>query len=93
MMDERQTMMLQIQQLGFTLVDLNLYLDTHPMDKMALASYNTFHAQYHQMMMNYNMKYGPMMNFGHAPGGEEQFLWVNSPWPWQRDANVALPRG
>jgi spore coat protein JB len=92
-MDDRQAMILQIQQVGFTLVDLNLYLDTHPMDKMVLMSYNTFHDQYHKMMMDYSMKYGPLMNFGHAPGGMEEFMWVNSPWPWQKDANTALYGG
>jgi spore coat protein JB len=88
-----QEMILQIQQIGFTLVDLNLYLDTHPMDMVALMNYNTLQKQYHELMMAYNAQYGPLMNFGHAPGGMNQFLWVNSPWPWQKDANMAFYRG
>lgn len=92
-MDDRSAMILQLQQIGFVLVDLNLYLDTHPMDKVALMNYNTLHDQYQKLMMQYNMTYGPLMNFGHAPGGMEQFLWVNSPWPWQKDANMASYRG
>jgi spore coat protein JB len=92
-MNDRQAMLLQIQQLGFVLVDLNLYLDTHPTDKMALMNYNTFSDQYRELMMKYNMTYGPLMGFGHAQGGMDQFLWVNSPWPWQKDANAASCRG
>jgi spore coat protein JB len=92
-MDERSAMILQIQQIGFSLVDLNLYLDTHPTDKVALMNYNTLHEQYNGLMMQYNMTYGPLMGFGHAPGGMEEFLWVNGPWPWQKDANLAFYRG
>ena len=92
-MDEMQRMMLQLQQLQFMLVDLNLFLDTHTMDRMALAQYNTLHKQYMDMMMSFNMKYGPMMNFGHAPGGMDSFMWPMSPWPWQRSANVPPMRG
>ena len=33
-------LMLRIQALEFTAVDLNLYLDTHPCDARALADYN-----------------------------------------------------
>jgi spore coat protein JB len=91
-MNDMQAMILEIQQVGFVLVDLNLYLDTHPGDGVALANYNTLSKQYQDMMMNYNMKYGPIVNFGHQMGGTDSFLWVNSPWPWQKDANTAFYR-
>ena len=89
-MNEMQTMQLQIQQWQFTLVDLNLYLNTHPMDKMALNTYNTLYMQFHELVAAYNTKFGPLMNFGHNPGGAEQFMWVNSPWPWQQAANATI---
>ena len=55
-MDEKLMMTLHIQQIGFMLVELNLYLDTHPTDRMALSNYNMLSRQYHQMMMDYTMK-------------------------------------
>lgn len=88
-----QMMILQIQQVGFTLVDLNLYLNTHPNDMVALMNYNTLHKQYRELMMAFEAQYGPLMNFGHSPGGTDQFMWINSPWPWQTDANMAFYRG
>ncbi len=89
-MSEMQAMRLQIQQWQFTLVDLNLYLNTHPMDKMALITYNTLAKQLHELIMAYNTKFGPIMGFGHAEGGVEEFLWIKSPWPWQQAANTTL---
>jgi spore coat protein JB len=91
-MDDMQAMILEIQQIGFVLVDLNLYLDTHSSDGIALANYNTLVQQYKELMMSYCAKYGPLMGFGHSPGGTDTFLWVNSPWPWQKDANTAYYR-
>lgn len=92
-MDDMQAMILEIQQVGFVLVELNLYLDTHANDKVALMNYNTLSQQYKDLMMNYYQKYGPLMGFGHMPGGTESFLWVNSPWPWQKEANPAYYGG
>ena len=93
-MDEKLMMTLQLQQMGFMLVELNLYLDTHPTDRMALANYNMMHTQYHQMMMDYSTRFGALMNFGHSPAGTESFNWINGPWPWQRAANpTPVPRG
>lgn len=91
-MDDRQNMVLQIQQIGFLLVDLNLYLDTHPTDRTALAQYNMLHQQYSDLMKAYYAKFGPLMNFGLAPGGMDEFMWVHGPWPWQREANPVLAR-
>jgi spore coat protein JB len=93
-MDEKLMMTLHIQQIGFMLVELNLYLDTHPTDRMALSNYNMLSRQYHQMMMDYTMKFGALMNFGHSEAGADSFNWISGPWPWQRGANpTSVPRG
>ncbi len=93
-MDEKLMMTLHIQQIGFMLVELNLYLDTHPTDRMALSNYNMLSRQYHQMMMDYTMKFGALMNFGHSEAGTDSFNWISGPWPWQRGANpTSVPRG
>ena len=36
MMPNKRAMMLELQQLSFSLVDLNLFLDTHPNDQEAI---------------------------------------------------------
>ena len=41
----REAALLELQQLSFSLVDLNLYLDTHPHDTEALAYYNKARAE------------------------------------------------
>ena len=72
----------KIQELSFSLVELNLYLDTHPGCQKALELYNRYSAQLKSLREEYNMKYGPLMNFGTCPS-PDSFSWVNSPWPWE----------
>ncbi len=72
----------KIQELSFTLVELNLYLDTHPNCLRALALYNKYSSELKALREEYAAKYGPLMNFGTCPAGDS-FSWVNSPWPWE----------
>ena len=72
----------KIQELSFTLVELNLYLDTHPDCRQALELYNRYSDELAQLRAEYVAEYGPLMNFGTCPAGNS-FSWVNSPWPWE----------
>lgn len=77
-------LLLKIQELEFTAVDLNLYLDNHPMNKQALIDYNKITQQLNECKMAYEAKYGPLTNFGYAPS-QYPWRWVAEPWPWEMD--------
>ncbi|NLL70682.1 MAG: spore coat protein CotJB [Epulopiscium sp.] len=81
-MNEREKLLRQIQQLHFATVDLNLYLDTHPMCQQALMQYNRYTQELLQLRRMYEMKYGPLSNFGYAPS-QYPWQWVTEPWPWE----------
>ncbi|ANY66197.1 cotJB protein [Paenibacillus sp. BIHB 4019] len=74
--------LLELQQLDFGLLELNLYLDTHPHDHHALQQFNYLAQQRMQCAQQFEMKYGPLMNYGHSFSGYP-FQWPNTPWPWQ----------
>lgn len=71
----------RIQELEFTAIDLNLFLDTHPECMEALMEYNRCASQLEQLKKIYEMKYGPLLNFGFSPS-QYPWKWVNEPWPW-----------
>lgn len=71
----------EIQALEFVLVELNLYLDTHPDDKRALREYNTYGKQLEKYRTQYEAIYGPLSNFGMSPS-QYPFRWIEEPWPW-----------
>lgn len=74
--------LLNLQALEFTLVDLNLYLDTHPWDQRALADYNTTALQYQACRQQYERAYGPLANYGYSLS-QAPWRWAVDPWPWE----------
>jgi spore coat protein JB len=78
----RETLTKKLQEVGFMLVELNLFLDTHPNDKKAIELYNTYSMQQAELRKEYAQKYGPLLNFGNQEV-DDNFSWVNSPWPWE----------
>ena len=82
-----RTALLELQQLSFSLVDLNLFLDINPDNQQAVDDYNQLFEQYWEAKANYELQYGPMNNFGHCPA-TYPWSWINDPWPWERGGNV-----
>lgn len=78
----RENLLLKIQELEFALVDLNLFLDTHPENQRALMDYNMYTNDLMQLRSVFEMQYGPLTNFGYAPS-QYPWRWLESPWPWE----------
>lgn len=76
------SLLLELQTIDFVLVELTLYLDTHPNDAAALQQFNQFAELRKKAAQHFESKYGPLMQFGHSisPG---TWQWRESPWPWQ----------
>lgn len=71
----------ELQALGFALHELALYLDTHRDDKEALELYRQYQTIYHESMMEYGRKCGPMSHT--MPTDQEGYAWLDDPWPWE----------
>jgi spore coat protein JB len=72
----------QLQKVDFALVELTLYLDTHPTDMQSVQQFNQLVQRRQQIAGEFEMKYGPLLQFGHSYS-RFPWQWVNSPWPWQ----------
>ncbi len=72
----------ELQTIDFVLVELNLYLDTHPNDAQALQQYNHYSIIRSRVARDYEMRYGPLQNFGHSCSSYP-WKWAEAPWPWQ----------
>ena len=79
-MTERETMLNKIQELEFALVELNLFLDSHPDCENALRYYSELLAKHVQQVEAYQEKYGPLTAAGNTGSRWE---WVVTPWPWE----------
>ncbi|HEY0828181.1 MAG TPA: spore coat protein CotJB [Bacilli bacterium] len=72
----------ELQAVDFVLVELNLYLDTHPQDSQALQQYNQHVQRRQQLAYQYEMNFGPLLHFGHSYS-KQPWQWNHTPWPWQ----------
>ena len=80
-MADRNELLMQIMQCGFILVDINLYLDTHPHDEQALLYFNCYAQQLAVLKQRYVENFGPIENFGGSTS-EEYWKWAEQSFPW-----------
>lgn len=76
-------MLRELQELEFALVELNLYLDTHPCDESALNTFNNLAERYEKARKAYEERFGPLVNFGHSGPVRAPWQWIEEPWPWE----------
>ncbi len=65
--------------IDFVLVELNLYLDTHPHDYTAITQFNENAEKSMRLKIDFEQKYGPLMNFGRSYSNYP-FNWVDTPY-------------
>ncbi len=78
---DQARMLRYIQELGFAIDDVVLYLDTHPKDEDALMYYEKYKKMYREASKEYAQYYGPLVN--ENVNTENGWAWVKGPWPWE----------
>ena len=78
--DNRRTMMERIKSLNFAIIELGLYLDTHPDDEKALCLHRKYCKEYRELTDKYQKVYGPLT----IKFPCNKWRWLEEPWPWER---------
>ncbi len=86
---DRDAILRELTALDFMLVDLQLFLDTHPDDTEALNRYNAILAQANTLREQYESICGPLYSF--RSFNRCSWEWFRDPWPWQYSFNFNLP--
>lgn len=81
-MNDQECKLKDLMALDFKLYDLQLYLNTHPFDKEALALYQDVADEAEVARAEYEEKYGPLKAVNAATDCE--WLWIKNSWPWER---------
>lgn len=79
---EYYKMLEELQVLDFVIVELTLYLDTHPGDHDAIQQYNLFTQQRKKAKKEFEKQFGALTSFGYSYS-QAPWDWKNAPWPWQ----------
>lgn len=77
---KRREMMMQIRELDFAIIELGLYLDTHPDDEKALCLHREYCKKVKDLKDKYQKVYGPLSIYYPC----NKWRWLEEPWPWER---------
>ena len=79
------TPLAELQALEFVVLELALYLDTHPEDAEAFTLFRQYAAMEKAAKAAYESKFGPLTKS--AAASCEKYRWLQDPWPWNYQQN------
>lgn len=80
---QREEMLMKIKELNFAVVELGLYLDTHPEDQRALCLHRKYAKELKDLKDKYQKVYGPLTIYFPC----NKWRWLEEPWPWEGGMN------
>lgn len=83
--DLEETPMTEMMAIDFVVDELELYLDTHALDREAFVIYQTMLAMQQEARERYLRMCGPIQQTDQL--GMDRYVWLDSPWPWEFTRN------
>ena len=80
-MSNKDQMLKDISIVDFVLVELMLYLDTHPFDRNAMDYFNHYSKMKNQMIKEFSQKYFPLTK--DLAESNKEWRWGAAPLPWE----------
>lgn len=77
--------LVELQALEFVVLELALYLDTHPEDTEAFEVFKQYAAMERSGKATYESKFGPL--FKENAATDATYRWLQEPWPWNYQQN------
>lgn len=81
-MTEREMMLRRISSIDFAIVELHLYLDTHPNSEDVKRKLSEYEEKSRELVSEYEKKYGSIVSGQTSGNGWD---WISNPWPWDND--------
>ena len=86
---ERDNLLETLTTLDFMLVDLALFLNTHPDESEALAEYNKVACEADRVRACYEKMFGPLCSY-RSKNQAQTWIWPCDPWPWSVEGNFNI---
>lgn len=84
---EQEKLLHDISILDFIVVELNLYLDTHPQDRNAMEYFKHYNRMNNHAKQEYSAKYGPLAISLADSDNCGDWQWALSSMPWEGGCN------
>lgn len=82
----KQMMLRRLSSIHFALVELNLFLDTHPYNKEALMAFKEYENKFKALLKDYQQHFGPIT--ARETIDNTEWDWIKGPWPWESDKEM-----
>jgi len=83
MRNNRQHLLEEIMKVDFALLDLRLFLNTHPNCPQALSHFHNLTKESTDLKKDFETNFGPLC--GKSDTDEHRYNWIDTPWPWQNE--------
>ena len=81
--NEREEMLMYLDELCFAAHDISLYLDIYPKDKDMIEAFANYNKEANKVMEQYQKMYGPLV-VNSETNTVYPWAWDNQPWPWEK---------
>lgn len=79
---ERRRLLNDIGKADFVLIELNLYLDTHPYDQQAMETFRQYSQIKSSLVKEFTEKFGPLV-LSCVDMDNREWKWATQDWPWE----------
>lgn len=69
----------------FAILDLQMFLDTHPNDLKSLGLIKEYREKLAPLVEEYEDKFGPLVK---SSAAANQWNWLKNPWPWNNEEDM-----
>ena len=76
---EKEKLLCKVRELAFTVHELNLFLDSHPHNRMALRYFRKYNDELKKVTALYEEAYGPLT--AKSDSTCDKWVWIKRPWP------------
>ena len=83
-MNEKNMMRKSIDSLCFSILETELFLDTHPYDQKALHMLREYRRRKREAIAVYESRFGKYIVTTDDVPATDRWSWIDSPWPWER---------
>ena len=81
----RTRLLQEINEVSFAVVDILLFLDTHPCDKKAMEFYRNAASRRRELMTLYAREFGPLTVDDALESEGDTWKWMEQPFPWEQE--------
>ena len=81
-MSDRERLLRRIAAYDFAIVELQIFLDTHPTNEEAISKLDEYTKKSDVLRAQFEERFGPIQSNNIE---SKRLAWISNPWPWDNE--------